>query len=275
MVKIKRRLWLLLNGFASQLSSTRLANIQVFKRLYRWLSGIFSKEGVWLEYKGFDILLDPKTLVYNKINSGEIPEPIVSREIEKNVNNGDTVIDIGCRYGVQTLHMSKQVGQRGEVYSFDAFPKHIHFLDKTIERNDINNICAENLAVAEDTGIIDLMVPDNTGEVSIKKFEGEYKKKSVRSVRLDEYLKVNNIKQVDLMKIDVEGAEHSVIAGLRDELARVSMAVIEIHTNKLAKESLYQLYDILHRNGRLETHKYREIDSFNTFSNQRQIIWTK
>jgi len=114
--------------------------------------------------------------VYNKIDSGEIPEPIVYREIKENVNNGDTVIDIGCRYGVQTLHMSEQVGQRGEVYSFDAFPKHIRFLDRTIERNDINNTCTENLAVAEDTGTIDLMMPDNTGEVSIEKFEGEYQK---------------------------------------------------------------------------------------------------
>jgi len=60
------------------------------------------------------------------------------------------------------------------------------------------------------------------------------------------------------MKIDVEGAEHSVMAGLKDKLACVSVVIIEIHTNKLTKESLYQLYDTLHQNGKLETHKYRE-----------------
>jgi len=273
MVKVRHRLWLLLNGLTSKLSSTRLANIQILKDFYGRISGIFSKKGVWAKYKEYDILLDPKTLVYNKISNGEIPEPVVSREIEKNVYDGDTVIDIGCRYGVQSLHMRKQVGKRGEVYSIDAFPKHIRFLDKTIQKNNISNIYAKNLAVAEETGTIDLMVPDDTGKVSIKKPEGEYHKESVRSVRPDQYLKANNIKKVDFMKIDVEGAEHSVIAGLGDKLSHVSRAVIEIHTEKIEKDSLNQLYETLSHNGRLETHEYREINSFSTFSDQRQIIW--
>lgn len=276
MVNLKHWLWLIIDKLASKLSSTWLADLSIIKKGYQSLSGIFSDSGVYLNYRGYHILLDPKTLVYNKVENGEIPEPAVADVIESSVTKGGNVIDVGCRYGVQTLHMHKKVGDNGNVYSFDAFPKHIQFLEKTLKRNNIGNVYTENLVVADRLGTTELWVPDNhqTGKVSINKNRESMQTISVGCVRLDEYFKEHSIEHIDLLKVDVEGAEYAVVSGLGDEIDCISTIVMEIHNEQAKNSSLSDLYKKLRQEGKLKTHTGEEISSLREFLNSRQIIWT-
>ncbi|MFB6196710.1 MAG: FkbM family methyltransferase [Halobacteriaceae archaeon] len=138
--------------------------------------------------------------------------------------------------------MQKKVGQEGEVHSFDAFAKHIDFLQETLKRNQINNVHAKNMAIAEKTGAMELHIPDDTGKVSIKNRNNKSQTQSVRCMSLQEFLKKQNIKQVDFMKVDVEGAELDVVVGLGDDLDRVSNLVMGVHSEIIDNASLFQLY---------------------------------
>lgn len=73
-----------------------------------------------------------------------------------------------------------------------------------------------------------------------------------RAVMGDEYLAQQNIKQVDFMKIDVEGAEYWILEGLRRSLSEGNIHIIQFEYGKaniITKNLLFDFYRLLSRYG--------------------------
>jgi FkbM family methyltransferase len=65
---------------------------------------------------------------------------------------GDTVFDIGAHCGVSTYHLSKLVGSEGRVISFEPDPVNFEILMRNIRRHELDNVVAENAAIAGEAG---------------------------------------------------------------------------------------------------------------------------
>lgn len=155
---------------------------------------------------------------------GAKPEHGEAGYIVRNVSVGQTVLDIGANVGLYTLLLARQVGTTGRVIAFEPGPKSYSLLVQNIALNGYTNVCAENVAVSERAGTVDLYVC-RTGE-SDNRIAGtlnptdNWDKMSIRSIDIDTYLDQNGIAEVDFIKMDIQGAELFALRGMEQTLRR-------------------------------------------------------
>ena len=109
-----------------------------------------------------------------------------------------------------------------KIYAFEPHPFLNSFLKETYKDVVVNDYCVSNI-----NGYCEINIPSvSVGLSSIvnrKVFEElknsqEVEKIKKESITLDYYCEINNIKSIDYIKIDVEGAEYMVIDGCRNLL---------------------------------------------------------
>jgi FkbM family methyltransferase len=143
---------------------------------------------------------------------------------------GMTVFDIGANIGYYTLLMARKVGHAGSVHAFEINDHVIDLLTRNLELANARNVKLVRRAVAKTTGEVDFFVPrpGDEAEGSLRKSARYDSARTVRvaSVSLDDYLQENKIEKVDLIKIDVEGAEYEVFEGAKNLLSSAHRPVI-------------------------------------------------
>ncbi|MBI4088157.1 FkbM family methyltransferase [Candidatus Kaiserbacteria bacterium] len=140
------------------------------------------------------------------------------------VKPGSVVLDLGANIGYFTLLFSRLVGPSGKVFSFEPEPRNFAYLSKNIEINEYKNVAAFEKAAAEKTGTTQLFVCSyDTGHHTINQYDGvdayrrgkpsEKRPIDIEMVKLDDFLK-DKTARVDVVKMDVEGAEPLATAGM-------------------------------------------------------------
>ena len=161
-------------------------------------------------------------------------EPGVVQGLEELVQPGWTAVDVGANIGYFTLLMANRVGPQGKVIAFEPLAENFRILKENIQLNDHRNVVAENLALMSRTGRIELRsaTPGAITWVASVKIDqnSAVESQSVEAVTLDEYVQRKGIAKVDFLKIDVEGAEASVLEGATSVLDRDKpILLIEMH----------------------------------------------
>src|SRR4030095_14202301 len=168
------------------------------------------------------------------------------------IKEEDYVFDIGANIGYYSLQAAARIGKNGKVFAFEPVSSTYKKLIDNIKINSFANIIAENIAISNKEGEIELFVADelSTGSSSISmhvNFSGI--KEKVSTIILDEYAADNNIKKVDVVKIDVEGCEPMVIEGMtkimNDFKPLILIEVLDerLNTTGSSKEALYSLFE--------------------------------
>jgi FkbM family methyltransferase len=133
----------------------------------------------------------------------------------------DIVFDLGACEGFFSLYLRNKINK---VYVFEPFPELCDALSLTLAE-DIQSGTAEvcNYAVANSVGFVDFFVDDKLdgstfeiSKVSDKFLKKVLKKISVPAITLDKFVSDHKINQVSMIKMDVEGAEYSVLEGARE-----------------------------------------------------------
>jgi FkbM family methyltransferase len=130
--------------------------------------------------------------------------------------------DIGCNGGsfIKTI---KNKGINAKIHAFEPHPYLFKYLTETYPNDKINCECVTNI-----DGKCNINIPlYSVGLSSIIKrpiFESlkttqEIKSLECNAIRLDSYCKKNDIRQIDFIKIDVEGAEYFVFEGAQKLLS--------------------------------------------------------
>jgi FkbM family methyltransferase len=175
---------------------------------------------------------------------------------------GDIVIDIGAHMGRYTIPCSKYVGTNGKVIAVEAHPYNFKLLKRNISLNRLTNVTAMRCALYSKRDKVKLYLPDEKQGYTMhhsvmssylvtkynEKMEQNYIE--VQAYTLDELVKTTGVKQVNWIKIDVEGAEYEVLKGAKEILAaskRISI-LVEIHgkdtyepTMKLLKSNNFEI----------------------------------
>lgn len=137
--------------------------------------------------------------------------------LQRCLRPGMTVLDIGAHHGLYSLVACKSVHPRGHVHSFEPSPRERRLLERNLRVNLCGNVSVHAKALGATRGRATLFLVEGIldGCNSLRS-PGECRNTraiEVDVVSLDEFTQENAISRVDFIKMDVEGAELSVLQG--------------------------------------------------------------
>jgi FkbM family methyltransferase len=139
------------------------------------------------------------------------------RFVEKFLQPGMVVLDIGAHHGLYTLLASKRVGSTGSVTCFEPSPRERRLLERHLQINFCSNVRVESIALGRASGQADLFLvsgaEDGCNSLRPPAVSCCTRTVPVDLLSLDEYLARRGIKKIDFIKLDVEGAELDVLRG--------------------------------------------------------------
>lgn len=137
-------------------------------------------------------------------------EPGMTAAIENHCRPGFTVLDIGANIGAHALRLAKISGESGKVYAFEptsyAYGKLVH----NIALNKFKNITPVQIALSDRNLLAQKINYRSSWPTKGKPIDQE---SIVDFVTLDDWLMKERIEHIDLIKLDVDGNEYSVIMG--------------------------------------------------------------
>jgi FkbM family methyltransferase len=145
-----------------------------------------------------------------------------TRVVQAFLRSGMTFVDVGANIGYYSLVAARLVGPTGCVHSFEPNAEVRHRLEHNIRLNSYDNAVVHAEAMAGHTGEVTFYlstVEENSGISSIVPGAGLGSAQVVPSVTLDDFVLGLPGRRVDLLKMDIEGAELSVIEGGQRVLA--------------------------------------------------------
>jgi protein O-GlcNAc transferase len=150
---------------------------------------------------------------------------------------GMNVIDVGANVGVYTFLAARQVGSTGSVIAIEPTPSCIQCMQKTISASSLENVVfLIEAAVGDHEGTVQFQEEGASVFNSINDSEQMSNSgKEVNLVTLDSVWHSKGKPQIDLLKIDAEGAEEKVISGA-SELLTASHPIV-IFENQHASRS--------------------------------------
>jgi len=143
---------------------------------------------------------------------------------------GAICLDVGAQMGYLTLAMATSADRRTVVHSFEPEQNNAARFRENVELNDLNNVTLHQTAVSTVDGALKLYLSNdrNAGTHSTVFIESNVSTEFVEipSVRLETFANADSLQSIDLIKIDVEGAEIDVINGAVSVLERYKPLVI-------------------------------------------------
>jgi FkbM family methyltransferase len=175
---------------------------------------------------GAKISVNLPDLIQSRIYFFGFWEPNLTQFIKASLREGDRFVDVGANIGYFSLLASSIVGTSGQVYSVEASPSIYKKLRENIELNKCTNIQSFNLAASDVEGTLSIYLgnDDNLGATttvaSIANKSAQKLEAVIPAKPLPDIVGADNLLKARLIKIDVEGAEPSVIRGVGDLLEK-------------------------------------------------------
>lgn len=163
-------------------------------------------------------------------------ERLHQKALRQYLHEGAVFIDIGASWGLHTLFASVLVGTYGRVFSFEPFALAYEDLTWNIGKNSFDNARAFLYALSDSDGKTELLHGKNAimgfmKSESLKAHEAEFLSDTVFTKKLDTFMEDFGLKRMDVIKIDVEGAEDRVLMGAEKSIIRFRpVCLIDLHT---------------------------------------------
>ena len=172
-----------------------------------------------VEIHGATVVLNPTDPVVSGALHFGVYEKAETRFFQSACRDGMTFLDVGANLGYYTALAARAVGPNGRVLAVEPDPDSFGYLEQTIAANAVGNVEAFPVAASDTPAMLPLYIStDNRGDNRLYAPDEERPQVEVEARPLDALLRENKIETVDLIKIDVQGYEPKVIAGLRETI---------------------------------------------------------
>jgi FkbM family methyltransferase len=173
-------------------------------------------------------------------------EPSVTRALLRLVRPGQRIVEVGANVGYHSVLLASGAAPTGSVTAFEANPRMVELLRRTLATNGLAGaVRVVPLAVADRPGRATLhRLARQQGSSSIYPFtardlaawDDQASPLEVETTSLDAFFGADD-PAPDLIKIDAEGAEPAILAGMRGLLARAPrlQLVLEFLPSALAR----------------------------------------
>ena len=186
--------------------------------------------------------------------------------VQKLVSSGMTVFDVGAHIGSYSILLSNLVGNIGKVYSFEPTPSTFKKLKHNLDAYNCRNVYAFQKVVFSENKPMEInMFPDEYSSwnslgkpqmvdpKTLTNYVPLVTLATVEAVTLDLFCQKNNIKNIDFLKVDVEGAESDVLKGAIQLLGQKSIRFVQFEISQKMLEGMSHkakdTFDILIENG--------------------------
>jgi len=147
------------------------------------------------------------------------------------LKEGMVFVDAGANEGLYSLFASRCVGTSGRVFSFEPSQREFQRLECNILLNGLQNVHAVRAALAEAPGEMQLSIAGSphAGQNTLGNFIYQVpllRTESVSAQTLDAFAAESGLTRLDVLKLDVEGAERRVLEGSRRVLRQMRPMVL-------------------------------------------------
>ena len=161
----------------------------------------------------------PSYFVENFSWTIETERPVIE-DLLASVRDGDSFYDIGAHAGLYSIAVGRAI--QGEITAFEPYPPNVNRLNRYLRWNEV------------DIRIISHALSDSKTDTA--NLAGEVK--TIDTKIGDVLVQEENIPKPDIVKIDVEGAELSVIRGIEENLPHCRLVYCEVHPDLLAERNV-------------------------------------
>lgn len=161
-------------------------------------------------------------------------------------NNLKTFWDIGAYRGLYTLLAAEHTEH---TYCFEPAPIPRENLHENCEQFNITNYTALSIPLYNTTEYQDLTVDTTSGSRTFIKGTSTLPERDTSNTvtrlvqRADELIKQEQIEAPDIVKIDIEGAEHDVLDGFGNQLSDIDVIFVEIHLSQDKNDTVSELLE--------------------------------
>ncbi|MFK0117384.1 FkbM family methyltransferase [Streptomyces sp. NPDC090994] len=190
---------------------------------------------------GARFAVDTTDLIQRYLYLFGVWEPHLTGWLRRRLGPGDTFVDVGANIGVFTVLASRLVGGTGRVVAVEASPAFHGHLLRNLRLNGCANVRAVNSAVADRRERLTFVLASshNMGANSIVPYDGPAESVfETEAVPLTELLTDREVAGARVVKIDVEGAEGSVVRGLAPLLGALrpdAEVCVEVTPERMAR----------------------------------------
>jgi FkbM family methyltransferase len=193
--------------------------------------------------------------VSRRIREEGVWEPYESRLILNFLRPGDVFVDVGANIGYFSVLAASVVGEEGAVFAFEPDPDNFRLLQANAALNAQQHcITSVPAALSDAAGEGQLfLAADNLGDHQVYASDEARPSVSINLYQGSEFLE-GRLQRLDLLKVDTQGAEFHVIAGLLPlllKLQRPPRIIIELtpHSLRQAGASGRALIELLEKLG--------------------------
>jgi FkbM family methyltransferase len=196
---------------------------------------------------GVEVLLYPSDGVADRYEHGGYNEQAEQDFCAAFLRPGMVAFDVGANYGLYSLLFAKSVGE-GSVFAFEPEPWNFERLTRNIALNDASAVTPIRAAVFRTDGEVQLNVypREQHGWHTLGRPAMELDGKPCRpeatvgvpAVTLDTFCGEHGIARIDLLKIDVEGAELDVLRGAQTLLESGAIGCVLFEVSPLMLEGM-------------------------------------
>jgi FkbM family methyltransferase len=175
--------------------------------------------------------------------SGGLYQRELAALLRRRLPSDAVAVDGGAHIGVISVLLAS-LCPAGHVYAFEPVPETSAHLEHNLAANDITNVTVERLALYSDDGETTLALDESyPGGSHIG--EGTCR---VTTARLDSWAQARGLDRLDLLKLDVEGAEPAVLDGAEETLRRFKpLTVVECNPVALPRLAGTGYRELFHR----------------------------
>jgi FkbM family methyltransferase len=159
------------------------------------------------------------------INNGGCWERHVMDCCARVLRPGDVFLDIGANAGLFTIDMAKAIPGL-TVFAIEPQPSLAIHIRRSIEANGFDKVEVLDLLVGSEDGEGTLYLTSHAIHASVVPRERRWRELKLRRRTLDGLLREKKLLPPDVVKLDVEGSELSVLQGAHDMLAAQQPSLI-------------------------------------------------
>lgn len=177
-----------------------------------------------------------------------------SEYIQQSIYPSDICLDIGANVGFYSLIMA-QVAKNGQVHAFEPNHSCLRLLRANKELCDAENLCIHNKAMSGVSEVLDFSCAQDSAYSTLGSVtKGTVSQiKQIRTYTLDQFIQEQHINKVDVIKLDIEGHEYSVLANSKiifsSSMYTPRIILIEINNDQKNGIPASPIFELLYGHG--------------------------